>query len=468
MRTVIKNGLVYDGKGNAPVKQDILIQNDRIVRLGNIKKRGSDWVIDAAGKKIVPGFIDVGGTFDRYGTLFLESETERIVRNGVTTIIGGFCGLSLAPLLGGSLEFLKKRTGVDAGNVQWSTVHEFYRVFRKRRPTVNFYTLVGHETLVDAAVRNRERKRDLIDEEFEIVKYALNRSFAEGAVGLSFNMEDVADKNIPLRELQELVRLATRNGKIVSFHLRDYRDGLTASVDDIIQFSENESLSIHVSHCVPISGFEPIFWETVSRLERASEKTSIIFDCPYRPYVAAPIRRFLPSRLSINEITSYLLHTYDLEKFSIVYSLRPFSFSSETFLRKYAEQNRLQITDAFIRLAEQSNGAAILRYYAVSDELLRDAALSPIAIVSSGGGIPKTAESEPHPILRFLSDTAECRAIPFENALRKVTSFPAEKFGIRERGAIEENYFADIVILKDFSPERVFINGISVFHDPNV
>src|SRR3989344_4275275 len=110
---LIKNGLVYDGAGTPPIKKDVFVSGNRIARLGIFSKKHVDEVIDAAGGLVMPGFIDINTDSDHHLSLFSEPYQEDFLRQGVTTIIGGNCGASLAPPINGSLESIS----------QWGSSH---------------------------------------------------------------------------------------------------------------------------------------------------------------------------------------------------------------------------------------------------------------------------------------------------------------------------------------------------------
>ena len=98
--TIIKNGLVFDGKGNKPVKTDIGIKDDELAFMGNLQSEVAQNIIDATGKYVTPGFIDITNHSDTHWTIFSSPKQESLVSQGITTIIGGNCGSSLAPFFG--------------------------------------------------------------------------------------------------------------------------------------------------------------------------------------------------------------------------------------------------------------------------------------------------------------------------------------------------------------------------------
>src|SRR3989344_8027237 len=155
MMTLIKNVQVFDGTGKSSFRSDIMVKGDRIAAIGNFPNKKADVVIDGLGFTATPGFIDANTDSDHYLSLFSNPLQEDFLRQGVTTIIGGQCGSSLAPLLYGHLDSIRKWTDTGKFNVSWHELGEFLALLEKQPLGVNFGTLVGHSTI----------RRDLTGEE---------------------------------------------------------------------------------------------------------------------------------------------------------------------------------------------------------------------------------------------------------------------------------------------------------------
>src|SRR3989344_176661 len=144
---LIKNGTIVDGTGAPAYRADILISGDKISAIGAFPNKKAATVIDCMGQYVVPGFISPHTHADRMLTLFTDPAQEDYLKEGITTIIGGTDGVSLAPLLYGSLRSLNKWADVNTVNVDWHTVAEFARTIKKIPLGVNFATLAGHTTI---------------------------------------------------------------------------------------------------------------------------------------------------------------------------------------------------------------------------------------------------------------------------------------------------------------------------------
>ncbi|MEK7086683.1 MAG: aminoacylase, partial [Patescibacteria group bacterium] len=180
---LIKNGLIYDGSGCEPLKADILVRGERIASIGNFGKRRADKTIDAQGAIVAPGFIDINSECDHSFGIFLEPYQENHIKQGVTTVIGGNRGISLAPVSRAALDFMRNWLGSFPVNVNWHSVKDFLRVLQKRGLGVNFGTVVGSATIRQSVVG--DRNRDLTDNEIELCKNILSRSLDDGAFGFS-------------------------------------------------------------------------------------------------------------------------------------------------------------------------------------------------------------------------------------------------------------------------------------------
>ncbi len=147
---LIKQVQIVDGSGNKPFFGDILINGEKIAAIGkNLSKKRAREVIDGLGLTAVPGFIDTNNDSDHHLSLFTNSEQMDFVNQGVTSVIGGQCGASLAPLMYGSLSSINKWVSTDQSNVDWSSVGDLKKVLLRIGLNINFETLDGYSTIPD-------------------------------------------------------------------------------------------------------------------------------------------------------------------------------------------------------------------------------------------------------------------------------------------------------------------------------
>lgn len=192
---LIKNVRVVDGAGKEPYKADVIVRGEYISAIGNFSGKNFSKIINGNGAYLAPGFIDVNSDSDHYLTLFTNPEQQDFLQQGVTTIVGGNCGSSLAPLIKGDLRSIRKWTDTNLVNVGWRSMAEFLAILEKKRMGVNFGTLVGHSTIRRAIIG--DDIRDMTDEEMAIFKMVLRLALKEGAFGLSSGLGYIHSRLTP-------------------------------------------------------------------------------------------------------------------------------------------------------------------------------------------------------------------------------------------------------------------------------
>jgi N-acyl-D-aspartate/D-glutamate deacylase len=181
MTLLIRNAEIYDGRGGEPFLGDIFISGDRISAIGSIPARHAKAVIESQGLKVCPGFIDAFTKTDHYCGILDEPEQKEFLKNGVTTVIGGQEGVSLAPLFPGNLDLIEEWSGRHR-NFGWHSAAEFLRYLAGRPLGVNFGTRVGYETVRRALATS---KKKLSKSEATFLNKILKTAIAEGCLGIS-------------------------------------------------------------------------------------------------------------------------------------------------------------------------------------------------------------------------------------------------------------------------------------------
>ncbi|MBM4129023.1 MAG: amidohydrolase family protein, partial [Nitrospira sp.] len=178
---LIRNGLLFDGRGTEPFEADIGISGDRIVFVSQKALVKADKVIDAKGLFVAPGFIDTHGHSEF--TLLADPRAEGKVYQGITTEINGNCGLSAAPLIGPALAQRAEDLKGLGIRERWSTFKEYFQIIRRKGVAINFATLVGHGN-IRASIKGYKDK-GLTRTELRNMCSLLMGSIREGALGLS-------------------------------------------------------------------------------------------------------------------------------------------------------------------------------------------------------------------------------------------------------------------------------------------
>jgi len=460
MTVLIKNALIFDGSGKPPFKSDIFINHQRINRLGNFPHQSADKVIDARGTITTPGFIDVSGDADHYLALFSDPVQGNLLKKGITTIIGGNTGASLAPLVDGSLVAIRKWTDSSPVNVNWHSVSEFLNIISQRKLGVNFGTLIGHSTIRRAIIG--EELRDLTEKELRVLNYVLEKGLKEGAFGFSTGLSYVHSHNVPYLELERLIKTVAKFKGIYSTQLRNYSVGLRASVNETLNIARNTGVSVEVNDFQPLKGFENDYLEAVTLIEKEKMRAHINFDLCSTEAHLVEIYTLLPEwarngslEVMLENITTPNTRERILDFLSnskiddlIIAKVPSFlRFLTGKSLKQFSEDQNMGLAETLLKLMELTKLKAELWQKNIDPLALRQIMISENAIIASEGAMD------------FLNLVQKENLVSLEKAVVKTTSLPAFKFNIKERGLINEGYFADIVIIRDGRPSEVLVNG---------
>lgn len=483
---LIKNGMVVDGLGTPAYHADIAIKDGKIAKIGFLGEPSAETIIDATGLYVTPGFVDINNASDRYWTLFSHPNLESHLYQGVTTIIGGNCGSSLAPLTTGNIILnIQKWADVSRINVNWLTLREFFEETKKRKLLLNFGTLIGHSTLRRDIIRDEFRK--LTEKEFSQMKELLEIGLKEGALGFSTGLNYSHAKIAPPEEITGLAAILKR-GKIYSTHLRDEGANLYESVLETIEIAKKAQAGVEISHFKAIGRNNwPLFDKCLETIEKAAENYDINFDIYPYTSTATVFYTFLPDWIAVGgraklvenlqnsdlkaKVISELREKEDEFKGIIIASGNIDKLFIGKTIGEIAKNQGSGIIETIINLLIAAEGKLVGFWPALSEENFIKALKSPLSIIASDGATYNLGDTKNgflvHPrsfgcFSRVLSRyVREKNIIGLEEAIKKMTALPALKMGLRYRGAIEPHYFADIAI---FNPELV--KDMATFENP--
>jgi len=483
MAILIKQGLVYDGTHKPASVFDIFITGDKILRLGNFSFKEAETVIDARGAIVVPGFIDIANSADHSFSIFSEASFENLIKEGITTIIGGSDGFSLAPLSFSSLIDLGKRKLVfEKINVSWQKMKEFLKVLENRGVGTNFGTLMGYSTIRNFLAG--EKFRDLTEKEWNFLKKIITSSFKEGALGISLDLNQIENAFLSLAEIKRIMEIAAAFKKVFAFSPCFDKKRFKSQLEEIIKIAIQTKSEIEINHFEPLKEIAPFYGEVLKIIENESHQLSLNFDISPFTELIVPLDYFLPplyregGREKMIEIVNashwekeLLKHFSQIEflKEAVIAQVPPsLKFFSGRRLKEISENEELSLEEMLLKLMRITNLKAALFIKGLDELSLEQAMISPFSFISSAKnfdwGFKET--KNPKTFLQFI-DWAERRKdlLPLERAISKITAGPAQKYQIFKRGLIKENYYADIVILRGNEISEVIINGQLVLKD---
>ena len=471
---IIRNGTLIDGSGEPARRGDVGIKNDRIAAIGELHDEKGEIEIDADGKLVCPGFIDVNNHSDTYWQIFLDPDLESMVYQGVTTIVGGNCGSSLAPLASAkSIESIQKWTDLSKVNVNWLSLGEFFQFLSGKDLSLNFATMAGHGTLRRGILGDAMRSPN--PKELKFIDNKLTEALKEGALGMSTGLIYTHARMATLDELVDLARTVKKYDGVYTTHLRGEADELIDSIDEAIAVAEKTKVKLHVSHLKAVGAKN---WskmeEALAMLERLSQNgLEVTFDVyPYTnigsvlytllpPWISEGGKKLMLGRLKDPVIRAKIISemrssVFEYEKIEIASS----GLDKALTRRKITDISRSQgksVEDAIVDILIASDGRVITSTEVLSEANIRNELRSPLSIVASNGSGYSAKHFQTgevvHPrsfgaFIKVLSQyVISEEVLGWEEAIRKMTSLPAEKFGIMGRGRLTKNYFADVVIL---------------------
>lgn len=487
---VIKNGLVVDGTGAPPFKVDIGISEDKIVKLGDIDRKDSEYVIDADGLIVSPGFIDVHNHSDI--SIFMFPRAENYVYQGVTTVVVGNCGFSPSPYTDDNKEYIDKFVRFLQGDFQikWNTFSEYLDMLSELKKSINIATLIGQGTVRGAVIGLDDKQPT--DREVKKMKELVMEAMKSGALGLSTGLLYIPGAFTSTDEIIELAKVASRYHGIYTSHIRNEGIKLVDSVLEAIKIGLEANIPVEISH---LKAAGKLNWGKVSVVldiiaeyaERGYEigadaypytasSTSLISIFPswVREGDDKSILRRLNDGETMEKIRFELENkglipgrSIDWENITISSSLSHQEVEGLT-LNEISNKWDLDPLTTVLKLLMDDELTTGMIVHGMSEKDVELVISNPYVCIGSDGSIKKLHEKKPHPrnygafprILRKY--VKELKVLSLSEAVRKMTGLPATRFKLWDRGIIRPGMKADIVI---FNFNRV--SDMATYQDPH-
>ncbi len=485
MTLLIKGVQVLGADRDLPDRVHVFVSGDKISAIGNFPEKKADRVIDGQGAYLAPGFIDVNTDSDHYLSLFDNPSQDDFLRQGVTTIVGGHCGASLAPLLYGGLESIQKWTDVSKFNVDWHTVHEFLSIFESRKPLgVNFVTLIGHSTVRRAMIG--EVLRDLTKNELIVFGETLKRGFREGAAGFSTGLGYVHSRGTPYSEIKYLAKIASDYRSVYSTHLRKSGAELHESIEETVKICEETGARVLINHLIPLVGFEAEYERALDRIAQLPKDWDFHFDIYPFETTVMPLYTFLPVWVQNGGVDVMLsniedewlqpriakdIEKIDPHKFVVGRAVGNDALVGRS-LREIMDFYSLgDPREALLKLMTTTKLRASIFYKNINPKLIKKGLIHPRSFVASNAAslsekrktekLDRATSTFP----KFLDMVQKENLMPLHDAIKKITKEPARKFNLRNRGEIKEGNFADLTCFREGEIKFTVVNGQLAFED---
>jgi len=482
--TIIKNGLVFDGKGNKPVKTDIGIADDEIKKIGDLQSEVAQNIIDATGKCVTPGFIDITNHSDTHWTIFSSPKQESLASQGITTIIGGNCGSSLAPFLGESaVKEIRRWTDTSKTNINWQTMEEFLAEMDRHNFGVNFGTFVGLNTIRRSIVADKQK--------IGKIKILLESSLKQGAFGLStsFSLNDF--DFFEEEDLVDIFKINQANDSIVKHHLEDEGQNILPAVSKLIGIARASGAKMHLSHFKAIGRSSWGYFSKAIEMAENARKEGLSITYDFFPYTKTGSSLFaiLPAWLkkhSREEVMLILSNVEDKRRATLKEYLKKITLHYDKLIvasvsaslndngktiKQIANETGRDEEEVILNLLEANDLRVSIFNEVIADFNLEIIAKDMFSVVSSDGvGYDfshKKTNDLPHPrsfgaFPRAIKQLVAIKGLmPMETMITKMTGVPALILGIKDRGVIEEDKKADLLV---FDPEK--ISDTSTYENP--
>lgn len=432
---VIKNATIIDGTGKAAFRGDVRVKGDKIVKIGSIKAKTGETVLDAGGRILAPGFIDIHNHSE--SGLLKEGAAENQVSQGITTILVGPDGGSPFPLS----EYFAKLQGKIAPNVG---------------------AFIGHASLREQ-VMNEDYKRQTTDAELQKMLVLMEQAMREGAFGLSSGLEYDVGFSASTEELIALAKVAARFDGIYMTHMRDEEEGLLDAIREAVRIGKDAKIPVQISH---IKAGNRNVWgksaEAIALIEGERRKGFDITADVY-PYTAwaSTITVLVPSRKHEDraEVEKGLRNVGGADKVLVTSCAAHRNYEGKT-LEEIARSQNTSPVDVYIEIVKTGGAGVVCNSMSEAD--VKNFYQRSWTFVSSDGGIgsrhPRGTGTFTRVLGRFVREN---NWFSLEEAVRKMSSFPARRLGLKDRGVIKKRAKADFVL---FDKDKVIDRA--TFADP--
>ena len=451
---VIRGAQLADGTGAALRRADVRFDNGTIAEIGEVKPQSNDRVVDATGLVLAPGVIDA----HNHSTEGLDADPDAItqVAQGITTLVVGQDGSSPFPLA----DYLARR--------------------RANPTTVNVAALVGHAT-IRRQVMGDDFRRTATPAEIVRMETLVDQEMRSGAIGLSSGLEYEVGSYASTEEVVAMARIAAKHGGFYISHIRDEADKSMDAIREAIAIGEKAKIAVQITHIkLGTVGVWGKAGEVVSMIE-AARKRGVDVTADVYPYLAwsSNLKVLVPDKQWTNPTSvKEALDDVGGGKNVQITRLPKFPQYVGKRLDEAAKLEGLSEVDMYIRIV-QDDDAGVIGHTMIAEDM-KVFVQQPWAMIASDGGIntshPRGAGTFPRVLGRFVRDD---KWLSLPDAIKKMTSMPAARLQLQDRGTIAVGKKADLLLfdpativdrstfeqprLRPRGIYRVFVNGRPVW-----
>lgn len=450
---LIKNGKIIDGTGNNWFYGDVLIKDGKIIDVGKIKDTSAKKIIDAKGLIVAPGFIDVHTHIE--GDEQKTPTADNFLYDGVTTLVTGNCGSS----------------HVDIG--------KYFLFLDSVKLSINTASLIGHNDVREAVMGNANRKPT--GEELQKMEAIIAKAMQDGAVGFSTGLIYIPGTYSSTDEIVQLAKVAAKYHGVYATHMRDESDKVTDAIAEAIEVGREANIPVEISH-FKVGGQQN--WgrskETLAMVVKAREEGLDVTIDQY-PYTASStslstlmpdeilsgtkdsVMERLKNKTIQQQVINYMLGKLKNRNLKhLSYAVVAYYKADTTLNGKSIEEinvlkgrKHTAVEECKTVIEMMQQGGAGMVFHGMSEEDVKYIMRYPFNAPACDAGIRAFNEGSPHPRgygtnARVLGKyVREEKIMSLEEAIRRMTSLPAQKFQFKDRGLLSKGFAADIVVFDE-------------------
>ena len=439
----IRDVLLYDGSGRPPHTTDVHIEGDRIACIGSAPSGKREIV--AGGRALAPGFVDVHAHDD--AALLSTPRLEFKLLQGVTSVVIGNCGFSLAPLAPGGPEPPGNASLFPGFAQRFADLSAYRAAFATARPALNAVSLIGHNAVRSHVMGNDEREPS--KDEIVQMRGHVRRALEQGAAGFSTGLIYRPGRVASTAEIIALAQPLAEFGAVYATHMRSEGDRLLESVDETLGIARAVGCRAQISHHK--AGGRRNWGKVQASLSLvdAANATGADVTLDVYPYIAGsgPMMEYF----DLNAIDLGLAEIIQIA------SCPGHAAYDGRRLTEIAATEGVGLAELVTKILTLPGAERTVAITFTMDERDVETNLRHPRVMVGSDGLPNP-EGRPHPRLygsfpRVLAEYGRRRGLfPLEVAIAKMSSLPCERFGLRDRGRVEVGCFADLLL---FDPENI-------------
>jgi len=478
---LLRNGNIYIGDGSPGFRGDIGISNGRIAAVGDLKDVEATKEVDVEGLSVCPGFIDIHSHFD--ANIFVIPQAESKVLQGITTDLSGNCGYSNYPVKPETQIQLRDWLGKADVSMDWTDLGGFIDKLNSIKVSINYSTLIGLGSLRSYVMGDEDRPPT--ENELNRMKDEIRKAMNQGAMGISTGLIYAPGFFATTDEIIELAKAAAEFDGIYASHIRGEAREVMDAVAEAIEIGRQSGISVQISH-LKVSGKRN--WgqaEKILEMIESAQKEGLNVDFDRYPYIA--------SSTSLSSVFPAWVHDGgDAEMITRLKNVdlrKRVKEETEKLMYWESDWDMIQISDvrsdknkwmvgkrvseiaeklgadpfhvACDLLIDESNAVSCV-FFSMCDEDTDRILKHPGCMIGSDStgraDYGQLSEGQPHPrafgtFPRVIGHYVRKRGLlEMSDAIKRMTSMPANKLNLHDRGMVKENFAADLIV---FDEERI-------------